>query len=299
MGSGPRVVVVAKKTAYTRFVEERQEARVLALLERSDPSVRRWKPAHRDHQKALQRVLEVLDDEGADTTVLCGPQEEIDARGVALLVCVGGDGTLLSASHHLGEVPILGVNSAPNHSVGFFCAARLGSIRELLPQALSGTLSGVRLHRMAVSIDNERVANRVLNEALFCHGNPAATSRYILRYAGQREEQRSSGVWIGTAAGSTGAIRSAGGKVLPLQSDALQLVVREPYLGDKKPYSMEHEIVRSGKSVTVQNKMHDAWLFLDGPFKRIPVQLGQKIRFQASGEPLLVLGLDPKRRRVR
>ena len=55
----------------------------------------------------------------------------------------------------------------------------------------------------------------VLNDILICHHNPGAMSRYYLTVGRVREEQRSSGVWIATAAGSSGGLHSAGGKVLP------------------------------------------------------------------------------------
>lgn len=41
--------------------------------------------------------------------------------------------------------------------------------------------------------------------------------------------------------------------------------------------------------------MDDAALFLDGPYKRIEVFLGDTVVFRASDEPLTVLGLDPRR----
>ena len=95
---------------------------------------------------------------------------------------------------------------------------------------------------MRVDLNERLLHNRVLNEALFCHASPAATSRYMLRLlkgaAGTRaeqvvdeEEQKSSGLWVGPAAGSTAAQRSAGGAVLPLTSQKIQFVVREPYVG--------------------------------------------------------------------
>lgn len=38
-------------------------------------------------------------------------------RGVDIVVTVGGDGTLLRASHFMdGEIPVLGVNSDPTQS---------------------------------------------------------------------------------------------------------------------------------------------------------------------------------------
>ena len=54
-----------------------------------------------------------------------------DASDADLVVAVGGDGTLLAASHNVVDVPILGVNSAPGHSVGFFCAAKRPTFRAM------------------------------------------------------------------------------------------------------------------------------------------------------------------------
>jgi hypothetical protein len=81
---------------------------------------------------------------------------------------------------------------------------------------------------MCVTTNGRPVARRILNDALFCHASPAATSRYIVELGGVVEEHKSSGFWIGPAAGSTAAQRSAGGKIMPLTAQELQLVV-SPY----------------------------------------------------------------------
>ncbi len=292
----PHVVIVAKLTALERYEREGRDPRIRSLLRRSDPSVRSWKKAHDNHQRTLEVVEETLERLGATTWLVRGAGNQFDARGIDLVVSVGGDGTLLAASHNVSRTPILGVNSSPSHSVGFFCSARRGNVRDMLSQALEGRLHSVTLTRMRVEVGKRVVASRVLNEALFCHAIPAATSRYILRYGRQREEQRSSGLWVGTAAGSTGAIRSAGGEVLPLTSRALQLVVREPYTGRGSPCKLTQFVVADRRrKVIVQNKMQDACLFLDGPFKRVAVALGERMTFSESDEELTVLGLDSSR----
>lgn len=292
-----KVILVVKQTAYGAFLDGTADARTRELLERSDPSVRRWKQAHQDHVRALDRVEKSLHQLGARSWVLSGPHITFDAGDASLVVTVGGDGTLLGASHNIVNVPILGVNSAPNHSIGFFCAATHRDVFEFLARALDGSLPSLELSRMAVDLDGRRVSNRVLNEALFCHPVPAATSRYILRNGRSREEQRSSGVWVGTAAGSTGATRSAGGRILPLGSTALQVVVREAFLGEEKPYAHSRFLVPARRSVVIQNKMEEACLFLDGPHQRVNVPLGACVKFQASDEPLRVLGLNRQRRK--
>ncbi len=290
---------MAKRSAYGRFLDEGEDPRIRQLLRRGDPSVRRWQKAHTDHVRTIERVQETLDQYGAVSWVLHGPQTEFDASGADLVITVGGDGTLLSASHHVLSTPILGVNSAPSHSVGFFCAGRLGNIKRLLHEALSGKLASVELTRMAVDVDGQKVSSRVLNEALFCHASPAATSRYILKAGGRSEEHRSSGVWVGTAAGSTGALQSAGGSVMPLLSQRLQVVVREPYQGERKQYVLQQFEVPERRSAVIQNKMRDAYLFLDGPYRRVRVEIGETMTFSASDQPLHVLGLTAERTKPR
>jgi len=188
-------------------------------------------------------------------------------------------------------VPILGVNSAPSYSIGFFCAATRKDFRLRLEQALTGKLRKSTLSRMAVSLNGRMRSKRVLNDTLYCHDSPAATSRYILRVGKRREEQRSSGIWIGPPAGSTAAQRSAGGRVLPLGSRQLQLVVREPYTPPGTKNALERAIVKPDERVTITSKMDDSSLFIDGPQRKLAVRLGDEIEFSLSDTPLQVLGL--------
>jgi len=288
---GPRVIVVAKRTSYQRFVEEEGDPRASLLVKRRDPTVKSWLPAHADHQRTLEVVLRELSRAGTQTLLLRRAHAAFDTSDAELVIAVGGDGTLLAASHNVDDVPILGVNSAPSYSIGFFCAATRKDFRQRLEQALEGKLRKVTLARMAVSINGRMRSKRVLNDTLYCHDSPAATSRYILRVGKRKEEQRSSGIWIGPPAGSTAAQRSAGGRVLPLASRQLQLVVREPYTPLGKKNALERAIVKPGERVTITSKMDDSSLFIDGPKRKIAVRLGDELEFSLSDTPLQVLGL--------
>jgi NAD+ kinase len=215
--------------------------------------------------------------------------------GAALVLSVGGDGTLISTSHNVGAEPLLGVNSSPEHSVGYFCAARPDNLRVLLARALDGSLKAQPLTRMSVIVNDKLRAARVLNEVLYSHLIPAAVSRYILQYRGKVEEQRSSGFWIGTAAGSTGALGSAGGTKMALRSKQLQFIVREPYTPPGSKITLRRLIVPFGEELLVRTKMDRAMLFLDGPYRRIHVRLGDVVRFTASEDCLNVLGIGAVR----
>lgn len=292
-----RVIVVSKRTPYTKYVEEEGDPRAVRLLRKRDPSVAFWMEAHREHVQTLEEVERVLHRLGARALILRRAHAAFDTSDAALVVAVGGDGTLLAASHNVAEVPIIGVNSAPKYSVGFFCAASRKDLPRMLGDALEGRLRRLRLTRMSVSVDGRVQSRRVLNEALFSHASPAATTRYSIRYGRIAEEQRSSGFWIGPAAGSTAAQHSAGGKVLPLGSKMLQLVVREPYASFGRRYRLLRALIKPGMELVVQSTMHDASIYLDGPYKQIPVRLGDIVKFSASDEPLTLLGLHARLRR--
>jgi NAD+ kinase len=305
--SGPRVAVLSKRTSYGTFVLQGGEPRVSELLAAGDPTVGRMRRSHEDHVETQREVRAALAELGATTDFYEGSRARIEGH-YDLVVTVGGDGTVLGASHQLGpDVPLLGVNSAPASSVGFFCAARKGGVLAPLRAALSGKLRRTVLQRMRVEQNGGVVHNRVLNEALFCHASPAATSRYILQVrsgastkGGVRvraeEEQKSSGLWIGPAAGSTAAQRSAGGRVLPLVSKKIQFVVREPYHGAASgggdPQRLFLGLVEEEEELLVSNKMRSARLFLDGNHDEHEVSIGDRLLFRRSEEPLTILGLS-------
>jgi NAD+ kinase len=289
------VIVVSKRSHLSRLREGLLDQRAERLFKADHETVRKWRPAHEDHERSLDLVVETLERLGASVLLLRGASAAFDPKGAQLVVTVGGDGTLLAASHSVGETPILGVNSAPRYSVGFFCAARPASAPAMLRKSLEGKLDRALLSRMQVIVAGQIRAKRVLNEALYCHHEPAATSNYILRIGRQREEQKSSGIWVGPAAGSTAAIRSAGGVILPLLSRSLQLVVREPYVARGKDYRLTHRVFGPKSEVSVVSKMDLARIYLDGPYRALDVRLGDEVRFLASDEPLAVLGLKKER----
>ena len=292
----PRVAVVVKRTTYRKFVLEVHDPLIARLLRRHDPTVGRLKQSHEDHESTIREVEAALDALDAEVVFRGGPRARVPAR-TDLVVTVGGDGTLLAASHLIGpDVPLLGINSAPGHSVGFFCGATKGTVKATLARALAGELPRSELTRMRVELNGKALHNRVLNEALFCHASPAATSRYILMLAEGEEEQRSSGLWVGPAAGSTAAQRSAGGRVLPLQSQQLQYVVREPYTPAGGHFRFARGLVDPDAELVIRSKMREAKVFLDGHRLVHSVTLGDVLTMRRSEESLIVLGIKGKRR---
>jgi NAD+ kinase len=296
MRKRPKVAMVVKRSAWRFYVEERHDERLLELAAHGDAVVAPLKASHEAHTRSVREVREALAELGAELVAERLAGEPFESEGLDLVVSVGGDGTLLSASHFVADVPLLGINSAPSHSVGFFCGAKSGEALEALREAIKGSLRQTVLTRMAVTINGEAAARRVLNDALLCHVSPAATSRYIVHLGDVEEQQKSSGFWIGPAAGSTAAQRSAGGRVLPLTSKQLQLVVREPYTPHGDSYRLRHALVRPGDTLTVRSKMHDARIFFDGPDRSVDIGYGDVIEFTQAEQSLTVLGISSRRK---
>lgn len=287
----PRVIVVSKKTLYSSY-EEEDDQMVHELLNTGHPAVARWKKSHDNHNRTLDAVCEAVSS-CAQLFLIDAPQASFvaDLQDVALVVAVGGDGTLLSASHSIHKgIPILGVNSDPNTSVGFFCAAVLENFPSYLHTALEGSCVGVSLTRMKVTKNKRTVASRVLNDVLFCHKHPATTSSYILTAGEYTETQKSSGFWIGPAAGSTAARRSAGFDPLPIGSKSLQLCVRELYYKPDSEPGRREIVAEPGEQIHVTSKMDLAAMYIDGDHKVVPVGLGDELVFEKSDDSLLLLG---------
>lgn len=288
-GRKPRVLLIYKKSAYQIYVRERKNRRIQELIAREDPTVANLLRADGDHVETIEEARRACKELGLECAFRYRSDETL-VEGYDLVLTIGGDGTLLWASHRVPPgLPVLAINSAPEHSVGYFCGGRKGKVRAALEAALEGRLPPVKLTRMQVELDGEVLHRRVLNDALFCHKVPAATSRYILRCGGVEEEQKSSGMWIGPAAGSTAAQRSAGGKILPPRSKKLQYIVREPYVPPEGHYRLRRGLVPDGESLRLTSQVREGRVFLDGPHVVSTVTVGADLTFRRSDEPLTLL----------
>lgn len=294
-GSAPRVLVIYKKSAYQIYVRERRHVHIEQLVAARDPRALRLLRAHRDHLSALEAARGVLSQLGAEAKFR-HRSDDTHAQNVDLVVTLGGDGTLLWASHLVGpNTPIVAINTAPKDSVGYFCAGTKHELEPVLSAALSGKLSETPLTRMQVELDGRVLSKRVLNDALYCHECPAATSRYGLRVGRAHEEHKSSGVWIGPAAGSSAAQRSAGGKLLPIDAQELQYVVREPYEINGTKHLLKKGLIGAGQALKIESHMRAGRLYLDGPHTVHTVEMASKMAFRQSPEPLTLLGFKRKK----
>lgn len=254
--------------------------------------------AAEEQELTLAAVTEALSRHGVTPEVfsvdaLDAPARQAISRA-ALVITVGGDGTLLATSAWVTGAVLLGVNSAPRSSVGYLTVARRATFARILDRVARGTLQPQSVSRLEVKLDG-RLLEPMLNDVLVAHDRPAATSRYRLRLGRQLEEHRSSGLWVATPAGSTAGIHSAGGQALPLAARELQFRARELYRGRNQGEArLASGFLKEGNRLVVESAMSEGWLFPDGSRRATPFPFGATAVFRLAEAPLRLFA-DPGR----
>ena len=160
------------------------------------------------------------------------------AEKIDLLIVLGGDGTLLSATRALGghKVPILAVNLG---GLGFLTSVTREELYPVLERVLAGEHeTSERMMLAAEIVRNNEIAERqvALNDAVI---NKAALARmldfdlYVDR--AQVGRYRADGLIVATPTGSTAYSLAAGGPVVHPQLDAFVITPICPHLLTNRP----------------------------------------------------------------
>lgn len=276
--------MVLMKTPKILLIYKRSSLSVAGKLSDRLRRTRRFENNHAAHYATLHMVEDVLRK--------IGIKYRKHARGKGadyapydLIITVGGDGTILEAARALSSrQKILGVNSDPNWSVGQFCCCHAGNFEAVLSAFLDGRTKICRLYKLKLHLKDGKRSKAIecLNDVLICHANPGAMSRYELAIGKTAEDQRSSGIWFSTAAGSTGAMFSAGGKKMPLASRDIQYKPRELYHSQTVPYRLTGGFIRSGHRAKLVSGMARGYIFVDGAHVRFPFTYGSCAEISSS-----------------
>lgn len=279
-------VVVVYKKSQLRLALDKRNSRIMGLLKRRDPSVLALQAANDAHEATLAEVERALKAAKSPFQRVYRARLKGAMTVGKLVVSVGGDGTLLDASHKIGASPVLGVNSDTTHSVGFLCASNRTAFAMHLDEILSGRWPATAVRRLQGTVDNEPLPFPVLNDVLLAHANAAATSRYLVERGGRVEDHKSSGVWISSAAGSSAAMASAGGQILAIDDERWQLRVREPFVADGPPLSLASLLLAPDDEVVITSKMREGRVYLDGPHEMIALPMGARLLVHGRAAPL-------------
>ena len=269
-----KVALIYKKSVWELFSNSK-DSNVSSYISGRTEAKEAFQKSHQTQKDTIQTIKNTLIASGVEIEMVyrSGISEPI-ISSVDLVITVGGDGTFLEASHYIRDnTPILGVNSDPVKSVGFFCSCTGDNFEDLFDKF--NNVPRTNLSRISMKIDGSSVGPPVLNDLLFANPNPAATTRYEV----DGETYRNSGILISTAAGSTAWSFQEGLSPLPLTSDDFQFIHR----GTRGPVSGITSSINI-QSLTIKGK-----LFIDGEHYSLPLCIGQSLEIEC-GQSINVIG---------
>jgi NAD+ kinase len=207
-----------------------------------------------------------IDNDTAAAIRMDGYDRESIPSLVEMLIVLGGDGTLLSASRLVADahrdVPIFGVNLG---SLGFMAEVSLDELYDNLEKAIAGKLATEDRIMLTASVlrDGKRLSQyRVLNDAVI---NKGALARMMeLRVSvddGHLTTLRADGLIIATPTGSTAYSLSAGGPIVHPTLHCFVLTPICPHTLSNRPICVPDNVV---VTVCLTSQSEDVLLTLDG-----------------------------------
>ncbi len=281
-------ILLIAKTSKVTLLSDQDLAR---LQESGAANAESLRTGQFEHNKSLDLIRSTL----SQHDVCERRVEELhsqDVIGKDLIVSVGGDGTVLAVSGLISNTPIIAVNSDPSRSVGNYTRCNRDQFADRFHAWLDDEHHIEQIPRLIVDIDGDRQQYRILNDCLFTNNNPAAMTRYTISVDGVSEQQFSSGVWISSSAGSTGAIHSAGMPSVPAQDPALLFKVREPFTRRGSINICEGTQVPP-RGLQLTTGIPGIHLYIDGAHQCKILQPGTRISFSACPHPLLLVTDKP------
>lgn len=205
-----------------------------------------------------------------------------------LIIAVCGDGTFLRASHFIfDKTLVLGVNSDPRNKEGFFMTTSKNDFERKIKRILNGNYKIKKLQRLEAYINNKKIPELALNEFYIASERQYHTARYFLNVKGRKERQKSSGVLISTPAGSNAWVKSAGGKILPLNANKFEYLVREPYYGRvSAKCNLINGILNKNEKIEIVFEVSNGILIVDSLSSEHKFKTGQKVTVKMSKKPL-------------
>jgi len=229
-------------------------------------------------ESVKERVEVILDEATAHKLQKRGMKiEEMD---VDLLICIGGDGTILRTLHALkSPTPVLGINMG---AIGFLAEVQPENSVSTLTSLLEG-FEVERKERLSAAITGAREKMPyAMNEVVVITSKPGKMLHFAIFIDGEELERlRADGVIFATPTGSTAYAMSAGGPIVDPKVNATIIVPIAPFKLSARPTVVD---INSEISVELL-EMKDAELVIDGQFYRA---IGKEERISVTrGEPAL------------
>lgn len=201
----------------------------------------------------FQEALMILAENGYECVGYSFAENSIDTVGLGdeqpdFVVVIGGDGTIISACHHLGDlqVPIIGVNFG---KLGYLAHFGFEHFKRFIESKKPDMFLSSRFisERMLLQIQLGSKRLIAVNDLVVDIGPPFRTTEIRLKIDGhQLPLIRGDGVIVATPTGSTAYTLSAGGSIIHPEVEGIAVTPKNPHRLSFRPL-----VIRSDSIVEV------------------------------------------------
>jgi NAD+ kinase len=232
--------------------------------------------ARRIHKVIEQHGFRSVPDEDLGRSAKVSGGKPLRRMDVALLVTLGGDGTVLKAAKEMvkPKTAILAVNMGRR---GYLTEVEPSEFETAFTNWEKGNYQLEEQWKLSVLLKNQ-VVGEALNEALLLPTIPAKMLNLTLALWGKQVFQaRADGIIVSTPTGSTAHSFSAGGPVLETSMDNVSLTLIAPL----QPVKSIVAPVKAAVQLRVAEPGPSANLVIDGRLER-EIGIGQSLSFKKS-----------------
>jgi NAD kinase len=286
-----QAIVLYKESKYSKWLKRKEEPQYMHFFEKAGKELTFMMASHETQTKCMNQIWTALKLLGIRYDAYQLDQANFQPASICrsttdIVLAVGGDGTFLSASRYVLDAPLLGVNSDPNTSLGFHCAATSADLKETLRNLERQKMT--RLARLEAIIDgvpfgiakNGAISPLyAVNEILVRHKTPETSIEFMIEADGFSQSYKIDGVVACTGAGSTGLMYNLRGEVMDIIDTRIQY----------KAFSLRNEPPRFTRELRITSLNPQAIIKMDNCMHYKPLDIMTTVLIR-EGQPLYVYG---------
>ena len=254
-------------------------------------------------QKVTDRLERLIRSRGHGVTLLLegdeSPEDVIPdetMKSVDVVIVLGGDGTMLRASHAIGNctVPMIGLNLG---TTGFLTEVECSAMEDMVDRLIRGDYVVEKRMRLTgvISKAGEKLEYSALNDVVIIREG-------VLRLIALRiyvndvffDTYEADGVIISTPTGSTGYNLSAGGPIVAPGTRAIVLTPISPHSLSKKSIVFDAgDRIRISLVEKRKTQINEGIVSFDG-YKNYEISVDDEVEVMASDIPLHLIRLEQR-----
>ncbi len=292
-----RIVIVIKSTRLDDLIKKHFTIGAVTFhLESIDSSIEPYIIEDATYKNALELITSQIPGEIPTAMVEREQLPTFLFRPTDFIIACGPDGLFVNLAQYVGDQLVLTINPDRSSVAGVLMLFNPAHVTEMIKKVKSNTCKVEALPMIKATVDNDKVLWG-LNDILVGR-NDHISCRYEIAYAGQNENQSSSGILISTGIGSTGWIQSIQNMLYGLTgnrssrisnppgatSQELLFVVREPFLSPNTGVSIVTGRIVPGRPLVITSQMpKGGCIFSDGITEKA-------IRWNAGSQVKITIG---------